>query len=165
MTQHQESILLPIPEIARYLFFSPRSGADPSVALQTLSELVNGKDIVVGLGSSLVATLGCDMPGLKTFPAYAGPSIEISSNCCAVWCWLRGSDQGELVHLTRKVKKGLSPVFQLGRIIDAFLYGSGFDLSGYEDGIENPQGKVALVSTDDDHLAGGSFAAVQQLGA
>jgi len=48
-------------------------------------------------------------------------------------------------------------------VIDAFRYGTGLDLTGYEDGTENPQGEdaeAAALATGP--LAGSSFVAVQQ---
>ncbi len=166
MTQHQEGILLPVPRSARYLFFAVMPGADARPALKALSELADGSEIVVGLGQPLVAALDREIPGLRTFPAHAGPAVDVPSTPCALWCWLRGDDRGELVHLTRKVQQVLSPAFRMTRLADAFRYRSGFDLSGYEDGTENPEGteamEAALVSTSDEGLAGGSFVAVQQ---
>jgi porphyrinogen peroxidase len=54
----------------------------------------------------------------------------------------------------------------LQHTIDGFRYKSGFDLSGYEDGTENPKGtaavKAAAVAGHGAGLDGGSFVAVQQ---
>jgi putative iron-dependent peroxidase len=50
-------------------------------------------------------------------------------------------------------------------VIDAFNYGTGRDLTGYEDGTENPQGKkavdAAIVSERGKGLDGSSFVAAQ----
>ncbi len=50
--------------------------------------------------------------------------------------------------------------------IDGFRYKSGFDLSGYQDGTENPKGaatgKAAIVAGQGSGFDGGSFVAVQQ---
>jgi putative iron-dependent peroxidase len=54
----------------------------------------------------------------------------------------------------------------LQHTIDGFRYKSGFDLSGYEDGTENPKGaaavKAAVSAGQGSGLDGGSFVAVQQ---
>ena len=37
----------------------------------------------------------------------------------------------------------LAPAFRLQRVLDAFQYDASRDLTGYEDGTENPQGEAA----------------------
>ena len=70
--------------------------------------------------------------------------MEVASAPAALWCWLRGDDRGELLHRSRQIEKTLSGAFRVCQTIDAFQYGSGRDLSGYEDGTENPQDDAAL---------------------
>jgi putative iron-dependent peroxidase len=54
----------------------------------------------------------------------------------------------------------------LEKVIDAFQYGPSRDLTGYEDGTENPTGEhahaVAVIQGQGDGLDGSSFVAVQQ---
>jgi putative iron-dependent peroxidase len=54
----------------------------------------------------------------------------------------------------------------LDKVIDAFQYGPGLDLTGYEDGTENPTGEqahaVAVIQEQGEGLDGSSFVAVQQ---
>lgn len=166
MVQHQSAILSPIPKIARYLFFTIAPGTELQPAMKSLVERVDGNEIAVGLGQSLVSALGGNIAGLKTFPCYTGPGIDVPSTPAALWCWLRGDDRGELVQRTRALCDALAPGLCLAQTIDAFTYRAGRDLSGYEDGTENPQGDeaidVALVPAEDTELAGSSFVAVQQ---
>lgn len=166
MTQCQRAILDPIPSGARYLFFTIVPGADLKASLTALGDLVDGNEFVVGLGQSLVAALGCVVPGLRAFPSMAGPGVEVPGTQTALWCWLRAPDRGDLVHRTRTVAKALAPGLRLSHTVDAFSYHARFDLSGYEDGTENPQGEAArdaaLVDGADPGLAGSSFVAVQQ---
>jgi putative iron-dependent peroxidase len=84
---------------------------------------------------------------------------------------LRGNDVGDLVLQTRLVKQALNPALQLSKVVDAFRHGQGpnghgRDLTGYEDGTENPDGaaavEAALVQNAGPGLDGGSFMAVQQ---
>jgi putative iron-dependent peroxidase len=60
----------------------------------------------------------------------------------------------------------LLPAFSIEDIVDSFKYGSGRDLTGYEDGTENPVNddaiRHAIVSGQGAGLDGGSFVAVQQ---
>ena len=166
MIRYQNAILDPIPRSARYLFFSIAPGGDPGPALKALAGLADDREMVVGLGQSLVSALGHEVPGLRVFPPLAGPGIDVPSTSAALWCWLRGDDRGELVHRTRQVAEALAPGLRLARTVDAFSYRTRLDLSGYEDGTENPQGDAAMsaafVGGAEPGLAGSSFAAVQQ---
>ena len=83
-----------------------------------------------------------------------------------MWCWLRGEDRGELLHRSRALAHRLAPAFRLDQTIDAFRYKAGFDLTGYEDGTENPKGEAAVAAAVavglGPGLDGGSYVAVQQ---
>lgn len=162
----QQGILAPVPELARYLFFTVIPGAAPGASLRALGEIADGDGLVIGLGRSLVLALGHEIAGLGVSPTHAGADAEVPSTPSALWCWLRGSDRGELLHLSRTIEQMIAPAFRLHQAIDAFKYKSGLDLTGYEDGTENPQGEEALaagvVSGQGPGFDGGSFVAVQQ---
>ena len=166
MNHAQPGILADVPSAARHLLFSLRQNAETHKALTALSEQIDGSDTVVGLGLSTIKSLGKNMAGLRAFPSYAGSGFDVPSTPTALWCWLRGNDRGELVHRTRKISNMVSPAFALEATIDAFEYGESRDLTGYEDGTENPEGEeaiaAAIVQSSDDHLNGSSFVAVQQ---
>ena len=176
MTQlYQPGIFDGVPAVARYVLFNlAESGADVAAikaALGRLSPLVNGSDVVVGVGPALVTALGADVPGLHEFPDLSGHGVKVPSTPGVLWCWVRGSDLGDLLHLTRKVQKALAPVFTVRHVVDAFRHsvgesGHGKDLTGYEDGTENPTGEAAeeaaFTHGAGDGLDGGSFVAVQQ---
>jgi putative iron-dependent peroxidase len=152
--------------MARHLMFSLTPGLPPEESLQALTSLADGEDTVVGFGLSLVLALGGEIEGLRIFPAHVGPGFEIPSTPGALWFWLRGEDRGELLHRTRKIQHALAPTFWLEKVIDAFQYGDSRDLSGYEDGTENPVGEdavaAAIVSGLGEGLDGSSYVAVQQ---
>ena len=162
----QAGIMAPIPCHARYLFFTAAHGADLGAELRALSAMADGDRTVVGLGDSLVRTLGRTVDGLRTLPAVSGPGLEVPSTPAALWCWLRGDERGELVHRARTLEHLLSGAFVLSQTLDAFRHGSGRDLTGYEDGTENPKGDAAAEATvvrdKGRGLDGSSFVAVQQ---
>ena len=166
MSQAQKGILAPVPPLARYLSFTIVPGMNPTGSLRNLCKLADGDNAVVGLGQSLVLAIGGNIPGLTAFPSYAAPGFDVPSTPASLWCWLRGHDRGELVHRARAIVQTVAPALQLQHTIDGFRYKSGFDLSGYEDGTENPKGaaalKAAIVSGQGTGLDGGSFVAVQQ---
>jgi len=118
---------------------------------------------VVGIGLPLAAALRSAIDGLRAFPAHTGPGFGVPSTQDALWCWLRGEDRGELVHLGRQFEALLEDAFVVEDVVDAFKYGSGRDLTGYEDGTENPKGEAAVAAAlATGGLQGSSFVAVQQ---
>ncbi|MBG9388784.1 Dyp-type peroxidase [Caenimonas aquaedulcis] len=174
-TLYQPGILDSVPAVARYVTFqlSHDSGGAQGVkdALARLSPLVNGSDVVLGIGPALVDALGAEVPGLHEFPDLSGHGVKVPSTPGTLWCWVRGDDLGDLLHLTRKVQKALAPTFAVRHVVDAFRHslgksGHGRDLTGYEDGTENPTGdaakEAAFVAGLGDGLDGSSFVAVQQ---
>jgi porphyrinogen peroxidase len=172
---YQPGIFEGIPAVARYLLFTL---ADPSVdggaikeALTRLTPLVDGSDVVVGLGPSLVKALGAEIPGLHEYPDFSRGALKIPVTPGTLWCWLRGSDLGDLLHVTRKVQKALAPAFNVRHVTDAFRHswkegGHGHDLTGFEDGTENPEGEAAEQAAFAHELGAGldgsSYVAVQQ---
>jgi putative iron-dependent peroxidase len=130
--------------------------------------LVDGDAAVVGLGPQLVRVVGAAVPGLRELPALAvaGSGAQIPSTPAALWVWLRGSDCGDLVWAARRIERALAPACALERVVDTFRYGSGRDLTGYEDGTENPEGDAAVAAAlaqgAEPGYDGASFAAVQQ---
>lgn len=166
MSSVQIGILAPVPRLARYLVFSLRSGSEPQHVLLSLCTIADGENVIVGLGHSCILGLNGNIPGLRTFPPYVAAGIEVPSTPAALWCWLRGVDRGELVHKAREIQRTVSSAFGLERVIDAFQYGPSLDLTGYEDGTENPEGEkateVAVVHGHGEGLDGSSFVAVQQ---
>ena len=166
MSLVQPGILAPLPALGRYLSFSALPQGDMSGALRALCERVDGQRLVIGVGESLVRTLGREVPGLHSFAGAVGPGLELPATPAALWCWLRGDDRGELVHLTRAVQAAVAGALALDQVIEAFRHGNGLDLSGYEHGTENPTGDDALqaatVVGQGTGLDGGSFCAVQQ---
>jgi porphyrinogen peroxidase len=161
----QPGILAPVPKFGRYLNFSIKAGGEPRKALVDLVQIADGNSVVMGLGQSTVLALGKKIANLKPFPTNFGAGLVLPSTSSALWCWLRGNDRGDLLHASNKIVEAVSSAFGLDRVIDAFNHGSGRDLTGYEDGTENPQGQkaaeAALARGLGDGLNGSSFAAVQ----
>ena len=155
----QRGILLPIPRAARYLSFALRPGARLRPAMNALRELADGERLVAGIGRPLARALGARIGGLSLFPRYTRRGSEVPATPRALWLWLRGDEQGELFNRSREIERVLSPAFRLREAVTAFRHGGGRDLTGYEDGTENPKGakaRKAALATD-----GSSFAAVQ----
>ena len=172
---YQPGIFDGVPAVARFVLFNLADSAVDAAAIKEaltrLTPLVDGSDVVVGIGPSLAKALGAEIPGLHEFPDFSGAAVKVPSTPGTLWCWLRGSDLGDLLHVTRKVQKALEPAFAVEHVLDAFLHklgesGHGHDLTGFEDGTENPTGEEAQVAAfvhgAGEGLDGSSFVAVQQ---
>jgi len=171
MDTAQPGILLPVPARCRYLTFGLVPGADPTDALRRLKEYGVDEGMVVGLGKSVVSVLGKEVEGLRPFPSLVGPGVDIPATPSALWVWLRGDDPGKLVHAANELKRLLSPAFRVDEVVDGFKHdetpeGMGRDLSGYEDGTENPEDDEALdaavVRGVGSAMDGSSFVAAQR---
>ncbi len=169
MVSSQTGILAPLPAHGRFVSLSLRGDAMDTGALrQALSELAkrpSDASVVVGIGRSTVAALGKEVPGLREVPHFDGERVPTPSTPAALWLWLRGDNPGTLLHLDREIMQLLSPAFSRDEIIDGFFFG-GHDLTGYEDGTENPAldnaPGVALASGSGAGLDGSSYVAVQR---
>jgi porphyrinogen peroxidase len=165
MSTSQPGILEPLPPLARHLILHLEPGADPRSALLRLADQRWGAEAVVGLGPSTVSRLGASVAGLREPAVLSGPGLSIPVTPAALWIWLRGSDRGALFHRSRKVRELLEPSFRVHAWHDTFLYDEKRDLTGYEDGTENPTGEAAeaaaLTSGAGPGHDGGSFAALQ----
>lgn len=163
--KHQFGIIDNIPTLARYQYFRLKPGADPKQSLLALSKLTVSNDVVVGFGQSLLMALNTEISGMRKMPEFTGKGIEIPTTPHALWCWIRGSDRGDLLHKARKIRTTLAEAFEVDHTTDAFQYDKSRDLTGYEDGTENPTGEDALVAglmqSDQQGLDGSSFVAVQ----
>ena len=161
----QPGILAAVPAAARHLTFQRGAGGEPLAALRALAPLVDGDTVVVGIGASLIRSLGRRIDGLRAFPTPHG-LVEVPATPADLWVWLRGSDRGELLHAGRRVRAAVAPHLAVDEVVDTFMYSESRDLSGYEDGTENPEGDAAvaaaLVQGAGAGLDGSSFAAVQR---
>lgn len=161
----QKGVLAPAPGQARYLTFSLKAGTQPRRALQALAKLADGDTCVVGIGRATAAACGVAIAGLREFPSFTGKGFSVPATPAALWCWLRGSDRGALVHLARAIETALAPAFAVESVVDAFRHDGSRDLTGYEDGTENPKGSKAVaaaVAGGPAGFGGSSFVAVQQ---
>ncbi|WP_327437835.1 Dyp-type peroxidase [Pseudomonas donghuensis] len=163
--QFQPGILAaPVPAQARHLFFTLHSPAALPGVLDALQQQVDGSRVVAGFGAPLVQALGRNIDGLREFPQL---TAAVDNPCTQhhLWLWLRGEDRGELWLLSQDLEQLLAAAFTLADATDAFRHKSGHDLTGYEDGTENPVQDAAIDaairSSDVPGLNGSSFAAFQ----
>lgn len=165
MSTPQQAILSSIPRCARFLTFRLVPGAELQRLMVRLAVHSDPRS-VLGVGEPLIRALGREVPGLHGFEALAGPGVSVPSTQGAVWVFLAGEDPGEILHRGRTFSEAFGDDLQLQEDISSFVFDGGRDLSGYEDGTENPVGdramEVALVAGQGAGLDGGSFVAVQR---
>ncbi len=149
----QAGIMPELPAHGRFVELVARPGA----SLAELEALPAGEGLVVGLGPALVARFG-SVKGLHGFRSLSG-LVDVPSTQADLWLWFRGADRGEIAKRARLALRGL-PGFEAVRQVEGFKYDSGRDLSGYEDGTENPEGEAALAAAFAPD--GSSFVTVQQ---
>lgn len=163
----QPGILAPVPPCGRSMTFRLALETDPRPALARLGEGFDPAWGVVGLGEPLLRALGTAVPGLRGFPSLSGPACSVPATQASLWLFLRSEDRGTIFDAGERVQALLDEAFVLDDAVDTFLYDGGRDLTGYEDGTENPKGDdaaaAALVPAGAG-LAGSSFVAVQRWG-
>ena len=161
----QPAVLAAAPSIGRSLTFRLAPEADLRAAAKRLRDGFDRAWGVLGMGEPAVRALGAQVPGLRAFPGLAGPWCTVPSTQQALWVFLRGGDRGDLFDRTEQVKLLGEGAFNLEDAMDTFIYAGGRDLTGYEDGTENPRGaaaaNAALVSSGEG-MRGSSFVAVQR---
>lgn len=154
----------PLP-VGRSLVFRIAPGADVSAALKKLGKGFSTSWGVMGVGEPLVRALGRKIPGLRAFPEIAAPAGRIPSTQQALWLFLRNRDRTAIFDRTMEIRSLVAGAFVLEDAMDTFLYAGGKDLSGYEDGTENPRRAAAIAAaliSSGKGLAGSSFVAVQR---
>lgn len=168
MALSQPGILEAVPPHGRYVTWGLRKGVPRAGIESALGALAArpSEHHLVGIGPSTVTALGKSVPNLRELPPFEGALVATPSTSAALWLWLLGDDPGELLHLDREISRLLSPAFERTEVIDAFRFRGGRDLTGYEDGTENPPEDeapgVALLAGAGAGLDGSSFVAVQR---
>lgn len=164
-TLSQPSILSASRPYGLSLTYRESPGSDPERAARRLVDAFDPGSGVVGLGEPLIRNFRKMVPGLRTFPAFSGPACAIPSTQESLWILISGTDRTEVFERFESLSGHLSRDFVLEDAMDTFIYAGGRDLTGYEDGTENPIGadslKVALVDRGKG-LQGSSFVAVQR---
>jgi porphyrinogen peroxidase len=162
---HQKGITSSVPRVAHYIFLSREPGvsiAQTKAALKKLTSAIDGISAVIGFSAVLMKALGQSIDGLRAFPNFDLAKVDLPVTQSDVWLWLRGDDFGNLFHLSRELQALCSGVFKVDGQYHAFKHQKGHDLTGFEDGTENPKGnaalKVGLVTKG--ALVGSSFVAV-----
>jgi putative iron-dependent peroxidase len=159
----QPGIVAPPPPFARFVSFRLREDGHLESALERLASRIHDPRSVVGFGAPVVAKLRASVDGLRAFPS---DLKQFPSTQSALWLALSHADRSAMFDAGRAFALALGDAFTVVEEIEAFQYRGGKDLSGFEDGTENPKGEdalaAAIVAGRGRGLDGGSFAAVQR---
>lgn len=164
----QIGVLAGIPDFAKYITYRINSEVNLEHCLRQLAVQIDGDTAVMGIGSALAAKLGKSIPGLVTMPNYRHGDLALATDQADLFIWLRatggGETMGELANRSMVLANILADNFEEQSHWDAFNY-SGRDLSGYEDGTENPEGDEAMaagfINEGEPGIAGSSFVTLQ----
>lgn len=161
MNKYQTGIIEDKTSSAMFMLFKLVYGNNLTTTLTELSQAVDGCSAVVGFGNKLMQYF----PQVDIYQAHQFNSPLMNDEVgCDLAIWLKNEDKGKLFHHATKLKKLLATSFTLEKTVSAYAYREKFDLSDFEDGIENPQGEEILpvVIVADGELAGSSFWVLQQ---
>jgi putative iron-dependent peroxidase len=164
----QPAIFRPPPKVGTVLVLDLDPGVDPGPGLTAIREASRASEgeLLVGLGAPLVLALGAEVAGLRGFPALSGMGVAFPSTQGAVWLLLGGDERGEVLDRAMDLHGELGDGWRLLEEVDTFRYRGGRDLTGYEDGTENPKDAAAVaaavIAEGAPGVRGGSFVAVQR---
>ena len=129
---------------------------------------VAGANIVVGFSPSLTERLwpGQVPTGLTDFEPIVGEGgYTMPASQHDVWLWLHGASEDAMLVVARQAVETLAGVAALVAEEQPFVYRTSLDLTGFEDGTENPpidEAIEAAVVPDGEPGASGSVALLQR---
>ena len=171
--KYQQGIMSQLTKSAIYLFFTLKDNHNLQQDLFTIQKLVDGCSVVLGFGNKIM-NMSCKTVPYKLYEPVGNQNKFAEKWDCDMVLWLRNDDQGVLMHQARQLIDTVSSSFLCIDISRAFTYLTSktedevieHDLSGFEDGTENPKGEesieVAIISSSDRHLNGGSCWSIQK---
>ncbi len=165
-SRSQPGIFLPVPSVGAVLVFDADPGVDLRKGLEAIRTEPAKGEVVLGFGQPFALSLRASIKGLRGFPAMSGIGVAFPSTQGALWVLVRGEERGEVLDRSLAIHRKLGTGWRLMEEVNAFRYRGGRDLTGYEDGTENPKGKAAekaaVVASGEPGVAGGTFVAVQR---
>ena len=131
-----------------------------ALALWRALQALHQPGAVIGIGASLVTAVGAQVPGLRAFERLQRGRYTMPATPLDVFALVPAHDPGQAFDNADALVQALDPHAELVESLPLFRYRRGHDLTGYLDGIENPQGDEAWATA----LAadGSSFVFVQR---
>ncbi|MEZ5166030.1 MAG: Dyp-type peroxidase [Acidimicrobiales bacterium] len=102
---------------------------------------VRGVNLVTGLGPAMLPEIAADhrpvsFSGFETIEGADGFAMPADQH--DVWMWVHGSATDAVLTAARLVADALAPDLTLAAEQPSFVHGASLDLTGFEDGTENP---------------------------
>jgi len=165
LKQVQTGIYETVPLHGRFLYFQLKHDVTAdglSQCLQSISDDIDGQSAVIGFGDAVLNLL--QAKGLESlrFPSYETRGVQVPATPAALLLWLRGDDHGDVTIKGQSLIAKLRSVFDFESAVNVFRYKDGHDLTGYEDGTENPEGEEAFETAFSKSPKGGSYLAIQK---
>lgn len=150
MTNCQSGILSEITPFALYLELDANTEktAQITTTLKRIATVIDGKKIIMGIGSPIATALCLEIPGLRTFTPFFDPSGKeiIPASQAGLFLQIRGQTINSVLATEKEILAKIEGSFTLIRRNEAFRFAGGRDLTGYEDGTENPEGDAVVAA-------------------
>ncbi|VAW42688.1 Predicted dye-decolorizing peroxidase (DyP), YfeX-like subgroup [hydrothermal vent metagenome] len=164
MNNLQPGILEQGANNGRFLIYNLKTNTTKVDFLEMLQSVFIDTHIIIGLGRNALELLEIDIANYREFPQL-NARVAVPTTYGDLFVFIRDSEAGKVAIRFLQINKVLSQYLHLQLQVDGFKYlgtdkVNGHDLTGYEDGTENPQGedaKSAVMGQD-----GSCFVAVQQ---
>jgi putative iron-dependent peroxidase len=137
-------------------------------AIRDAASTVAGVNVVVGFGSELwsrVATQHAPVD-LVPFEAIEGADgFHMPADQHDLWLWFHGAGPDSVFDMARRAALSLRPCAEVATEQPCFTYQASQDLTGFEDGTENPtidEGPDVIAIPSGQPCAGGSIVLVQR---
>ncbi|APC96498.1 Dyp-type peroxidase [Francisella frigiditurris] len=159
--KYQLGIVEPNTSSAMYMMFNIANEENLEFGLKVLQKFVDGKTIVAGFGNNLIKHfLKVDLYKKQKFNS----NLMQDDSGYDLVLWIKEEDKGVIFHHAFNIRKALLEFFDFKKAVSAYSYHRKFDLSGFEDGIENPKGDevVPVAIINEGLLEGSSFWVLQQ---
>ncbi len=160
----QPAILDKSMPFGRFMIFNLTSEINLLDLKNTLYSIKFDNHIIVGFGEKLINLLGIEVKDYRQFPQLDA-SVVVPATHGDLFVFMRNDEPGKVALNSLPIKELLKPLFALQLQVDGFKYlgepdGYGHDLTGYEDGTENPLGDDAVKAVV--RADGSTFVQVQQ---
>jgi putative iron-dependent peroxidase len=119
-----------------------RHRGDPAALWQALRSL-HQPGAVIGIGAPLARAVGVAVAGLRPFERLQRGRFTMPATQADVWALVPGRDAGQVFERADALIAALAPWAALVESTPLFDYRHGKDLTGYQDGTENPTGDAA----------------------
>jgi putative iron-dependent peroxidase len=160
----QPAILEKSMPFGRFMIFNLTSEINLPDLKSALSSIEFNNHIIMGFGEKLMNKLGIEVKDYRQFPQLDA-SVDVPATHGDLFVFIRDNEPGKAAVKSLPIKDLLEPFFDKKLQVDGFKYlgepdGYGRDLTGYEDGTENPLGDDAVNAVV--RLDGSTFVQVQQ---